>query len=57
MTYKSMVHKAPRQTTFQNRWPFSADTDLEIKNIYVINLFSSHTIALSVKIPISETDT
>jgi hypothetical protein len=37
------VGKAPRQTTFQNGWPFSADTGPEIKNIYVRTNYSLHT--------------
>jgi hypothetical protein len=38
MTYKSMAYEAPRQTTFENGWPFSADIGPEIKNIYVTKI-------------------
>jgi hypothetical protein len=46
MTNKSMAHEAPRQTTFQNGWPFSADTGPEIKNIYVTTNYSLHILLL-----------
>jgi hypothetical protein len=41
-----MEGEAPRQTTFQNGWPFSADTGPEIKNIYVTTNCSLHILLL-----------